>query len=267
MEPKSYSEMDSEQEWRDFLAEKNKWVKDKEKNFKKGVNRREFLLTLGLIGVSGKLLTDICVKEYNKHLTWKIYNELPNYIYKLETSAFAGGKEQFRNGMGIVVKNHYLTMAHIVDFSKRRTRTPFGIMEFDQEVLNQKVSVNKKELEQIIVDTENDIAIYKLPKDLELKEFPCKPTSKRKLGDEVFLIGNPYLQGWNIRRGYISDLDDYGNQPKGRKCFGINFSGIPGDSGTPVVNSKYELLGLQAIHVDHSLGYTKKIEEYLKYIK
>ena len=229
------------------------------------MNRRDFLIASALVLVSGKTLGDVCVNQYQKGIIHKIY-ELPKYIYKIDAFANVEGKNEHRHGFGVVVDNHYLTMAHIVNFSKRRVRTPFGIMENEVEVKEEKAKINDSEIERIVFNDREDIAIYKLPKELNVQEFPCKPTSKRKLGDEVFLIGNPYMTGWNIRKGNISDLDQYGdNLPI--ESFGIDFPGIPGDSGCPVVNSNYELLGLQATRVEYTLGYIKKIEDYLKYIK
>ena len=146
-------------------------------------------------------------------------------------------------------------MAHIINNGSYRWQS----LEF----LSQNTFLNGKKLEKVVVDDESDVAVFELPNDLKLPNFPAKPSLNINLGDEVFIIGNPGLNGIIIRRGSVSDLDGVNNE---NSFFGIDIPVVPGDSGGPVVSMDFELLGLGYGNVSMGFGYVKRIGEFLKYL-
>lgn len=217
------------------------------------MNRREFLQTTGLVLLGGKTLFDICQKEYEKHIEYKIFNELPKYSYLAKTIT-NNNKNYVDRGYGIVINNKYITMAHIINTDK-----------FDTS--KKETFIRGQKLEKIIVDWENDVAVFNVPKSLNLKNYPCEIKTNIDLGEKVYLIGNPFLDGINIRNGRIIDLDELNRELECTKgCFGVDIVTISGDSGMPLVNSDFKLLGLVQSTIN-GLGYINKIEHYLKYLK
>ncbi|HLD55775.1 MAG TPA: serine protease [Candidatus Nanoarchaeia archaeon] len=250
-----------------------------------GLTRRELISGLGAFGLiytlSGcaniskeelKSIQNLMQKEFNAN---KIYNELPKHIHIAETIADTNEYgERKTKGCGVIVDQHYITMQHIVNAgSKLQRQTPWGLMEEPLTVKSQKTYIQGKELEEIFIGSnKDDVAVYKLPKDLNLPDFPAKPSSTINLGDKIYIIGNPGLSGSNVREDYISDIDGTAGEnmkelaENTTDCFGIGKIVIPGDSGTPIVNSKFELLGLCKYQFAGGLGYVQKIDCYLKHI-
>lgn len=247
------------------------------------ISRKEFFKkTKTVIGgiICAKVFTDIFIDKYEKYNLHRIYNELPSCIHLAKTTGeiIVSGKQKKvqRTGYGIVLNNMYLTLAHIHDISLYGFGKPFSTFRIPDKVKSKKTELYGKELEELVYDTKNDLAIYRLHPNLQNKvkflSFPCNPSTKISLGEEIYLIGNPRLTGNNIRKGYISDLNGFNGIKKdfdvGKKStfFGIDTMIMPGDSGTPVINANFELLGLCAISF-YGLGYVKKIGEYLNEIK
>jgi len=232
------------------------------------MNRREFLMASALVITSGKVLWDTCTKQYDKYLLHKIHYELPKHTHKSKNITKVDYEDKKNlvglvgEGYGIIINGKYIQPAHMThDGGRGWKRVPGGMINIQEEVKEKKVSLYGKELEIEVLDYEKDVGVFKLPNDLNIENFPCKPQKHRRLGEEIFVIGNPFLKGSNIRRGYISDLDDY--DEKGN-CFGINSDCYPGDSGSPVVNRNYKLLGLVTKIFGLGMSYVTKIEEYLK---
>ncbi len=241
------------------------------------LNRREFLKNTALAIFGGKVLYNTIKGALDDVRENRIYHGLSNYIQDVETSGNLKGigyKEM--KGKGIVTKDRLITCAHITDIGTIKQRTPFGIMKYEADVQNKEVSINGNALEEVVFDKAGDIAVYTnrsplprrpLPEDrsffMEEENFPCEPSSKRELGDDIYLIGNPILQGLNIRKGKISDLDGFGKLEISQKCFGIDINTIAGDSGSPVVSKDFKLLGIVSLNVV-GLGYVLKIEEFFK---
>jgi len=254
------------------------------------MHRRNFLK--GLAGTVGTVVLESCapsglslvkrigVFEYERKLAkqrakniHRIYNELPKHVYPAETETEIRGVEDIdiQEGAGIVIDGNYLTMAHIIN--------SFYDMEGENlnellppEMLFQETFLYERKLKKVVVDDKKDVAIFKLPNDLKLPNFPAKPSSNINLGDPVFVIGNPGLRGTNTRRGYVSDLDgleklenEKDSTEYNKSVFGIDIYVSPGDSGCPVVSSDFKLLGLVAFDF-YGLGYVQRIGEFLKYL-
>ena len=269
---KSYQEMDEEQSWRNFEDKARRGIVDmKLDKVKKGVNRREFLMALGIFGLSGKVLSDILIKEYNKHLINRIYNELPKHTHLAETKGKWDNNGVEKIGYGIIYKNHYFTQFHITD-----TFTMQSFMgNLRQNMDESETRLYGKKLERIAQDEETDVSIFKLPTDLSLPDFPCKPSEDVYLGQDVYLIGHPQLENLSIRGGKVIDLNGWDKislksktlAAKVSAFLGTDISSIGGDSGAPLVSSDFKLLGMHSYGYFGNLGYDVRIKEYLKHIK
>jgi len=231
------------------------------------MKRREFLQALGLMTVSGKFLYDTLSNEYQKNIIHKIYDLAPHVHKSMITSEIKVGINETatkrQKGYGIVIDNKYLTMAHIVDTSEIFVNSPFGSMKVKRNITNRDVKLYGKRLEELIFDKKNDIAIFGLPRSMSIPSFPAEPSIEINYGDDVYVIGNPRLRGTNIRKGKVCDLDGVNGSNKTKNCFGIDARIFPGDSGTPIVNKDFKLLGLVSMEF-HNFGYIKKIKEYLE---
>ena len=235
------------------------------------MNRRDFLMVTGLFILGGKTIGDFLIEMRNKKIVNNIYYELPKHIHIAEISGeILIDKETAKiwdYGCGIILNNQFLTMAHVTDLSVLNDKEA-GTNKFEVEIKNKKVKLYDKELEEAVFDIESDIAIYNIPPKLNIPNFPCNISNDIMLSDEIYIVGNPSLSGINVRRGYVSDLDSILKKEdlSVENCFGVDKILIPGDSGTPVVNSDYELLGLCAFSISDGLGYVKRIEEFIKRI-
>ncbi len=242
------------------------------------IDRRDFLqgtfnvLMAGYVGfdkyydllekkLEHQLKTD---KEQLEHM---IYHDLPAHVHKINIHAVrkVNGVESElnREAYGVIRNGELLTCYHNTDISVQKIRTPFGVVMLFPEILKKEVRVNDYLLESIVGDKDNDTIRYKVPKYACLPDFPNELNHNPKLGEEVYIIGNPNNSGVNIRKAHVSDLDGTEQFPMTKNSFGIDNSVIPGDSGTPCVDSKGQLLGLNSYKF-FELGYVKRINEYLK---
>jgi len=220
-----------------------------------------------LMLVSGKFLSDSLIELDKKNNIYRIFNELPNHCHLCKTEAIVEGSADKieHKGYGIVNEGYYFTPAHITDCATRTVQTPFGVMTISEKVLEKKVSLYGKELEEIVFKPEKEIAIYKIPKELNLKSFPAEFIDRElRLGENVYIIGNPRLYGTNIRKGIISDLNDYNQESPGINSFGMNIPVIGGDSGGSIINEDFKLIGLTSYVAAHFLGYGVRITEFKK---
>ena len=257
------------------------------------ITRREFFKNslIGIIGITsglsfGKQVYDYYSKQNKKNILYNIYNILPNHVHLAGTTLKmineSTGKEELIKeniGCGIILRGRYITMAHITNINTTK-QGDYLIIEDTRIIkmppeskLEKKVRLYGYELKELVLNPKNDVAIYRLPQELrdklQIQEFPCRPETKINLGEKVYIIGNPQLEGNNVRESRISDKDGFNSikktfDQKKNSFFGIDSALIPGDSGAPIVNEKYELIGLGAIQFDSDLGYVKKIGEFLK---
>lgn len=227
------------------------------------MNRRQFLKDIGLLSFS---LTSCGVGKK----TEKKFAEFSNYVYIAEATAEIESGSKFvgnNNYMvrGIIMNNKYFTVAHAMDFSKN----------FDganQKVLSKKISLYNRVLKELFLDEASDIAIYSLPSDLKLSNFPAKPSNKINLGDKVHIIGKPGLYPDGVNHGVITDIDGLENvkvqkiNPEGKNWFGTSVYIREGDSGSPLLNDNFELFGLTSFFTPSGSSYFIRIEEFLKRI-
>lgn len=230
---------------------------DEVKMKKNNISRREFLTLAGITLLnSGYLMKDLIKNED------KIY-ELSDHVHMVNYSADTEKGKVYASGMGFILDGKYITCNHIPNSLKEEVnRTPFGLMKKIRDIENEQAYLGDIKLTELVRDSEKDIAIYDAYG--YMPDFPCNPSTDIKLGDEVYIIGNPALRGNNIRKARISDLDGVDNLEISDYCFGIDKPLIGGDSGTPLVNSKYKLVGMNTLCVFDKLGYSTKIKEIVK---
>lgn len=226
------------------------------------INRKEFLkeslriLGTGLIG--GKVLFDWGKDLYSEHILNEIYTKLQYHVHTAKSFAGFYPNLVHQNGRGIVLDGKYITSAHITNFEKLND--------------HKKVTLYGSILSELAFIPNNDIAIYKIPENLVIQDFPCEPSNKIHPGDEIYIIGNPHLQGQNIRKARISSLkcpESITELKIGKinSFFEIDSPVVPGDSGSPVVNEKFHLIGICSVAYPWGFGGVKKIGEYLKEIE
>lgn len=229
-------------------------------------SRREFLEAVAIVLLSGKLAYDTFLKIEKNYQKKFIYNELPKHTHMItEESVLDAGDyiiDAKVKGVGIVLKDYFITCQHNRNDGIVDMQTLFGPIPVKCEVTERKFYVNDQEVKELYSNKLQDIAIFENP---GLDPFPFEPTIEHKLGEEVYIIGNPKHQGTNIRKATISDKDGIGNIPSTYFCFGIDQPLIPGDSGSPIV-SLDKLHGIATSVYQGALGYVKNIETYLHQI-
>ncbi|MEK6760603.1 MAG: serine protease [Nanoarchaeota archaeon] len=214
---------------------------------------KEFVGALAFVGtmalsscsVNSDLKLENLRKEIKKVSSNKVMLE-SKVKYRVESSGIE--LDEDIRGYGNVVGNYIITVNHVVSVnSSIFQETPFGVAQIYVENLFSETRLNGSKLESIIYDKENDIAIFKLPEELNGKYNPVAlgDSDKLKILDKICSIGNPRLNSEIIRCGIVSN-DIAKREFEGRKMYGFESSILvfPGDSGTPVVDEKGEIIGL-----------------------
>ncbi len=224
-----------------------------------------------------------------------IYEELPKHVYGFRvegeinvTARFVEGPmrgEKYSQtssidevGRGIFLNNRFITTYHTINLFINSLEldgeypTPLGkIKVIDRKENSKKISIGGSPLLEVYSDSKRDVVVFDVPRELDIREFPCKPDFHPRLGEEVYIVGNPLLRGVSIRKANISRLSLYetSSTPAEKNAFfEVDKSLIPGDSGTPVINSDFELLGLSSnFNYDMGLGYVARIENFLPGLK
>ncbi len=229
----------------------------------KQINRREFLLWMATTGLTLREGIKMYQNQNQKEIEEKIYG-LNKYVHLATHTADSKLGKRKVKGVGIYLDDYYISMAHIYNaLGTQKSMTPFGIVTNNFNFTNPKTTIGDVTLENIVVDNINKRDVFVGKANRYVVNFPCKPTNDIKLGDDIYVIGNPQLFGSNIRKGKVSDLDGlYSESGKLENTFGIDIPVHPGDSGSPVVNDKYELLGLAAFVAFNKFGYINKIKLY-----
>jgi S1-C subfamily serine protease len=163
---------------------------------------------------------------------------------------------------GVLIFGRYiLTVNHAVsqDSLQVEMLTPVGMqsIEVPTEKLSEKTYLKlgdrRIRLEEIVKGKEDDIAIFKVPDDVQLSSFPYRigNSDELQVGNFIYVIGNPMNYGINVREGIVSAMMApeaiAAVLPRFENAFMISNGVNPGDSGTPVIairDGNYELVGL-----------------------
>lgn len=173
--------------------------------------------------------------------------------------ADGGQKEATLEGTGIVLGHGFiLTVAHSLSQDKVKVMTPAGPVEMPApDKVSEKTFLEWQgksyPLKLILKDKKHDVALLKVPKNLDLPSFPFPigDSDELQVGNFVYVIGNPLNSGVNVREGIVSALspppDISATAPADVDAFMLSNGLVPGDSGTPVVairDGKLELVGI-----------------------
>lgn len=182
-------------------------------------------------------------------------------------------------GVGISLDGGYLlTVEHVVSQSAISIRTPFGTVVIPAEKLSEQTYViyEGKEylLQRLYAEEREDIALFAAPASLRLRTFPYPigNSDELRVGNYVYLVGNPLNVGINVREGIVSSLKvpevvsaaDVVTANAFMVSNGLN----PGDSGAPVLGIRdgvYELVGLSqgTFVVSQRMGWVIRINTFV----
>lgn len=239
------------------------------------IKRREFLhlsLTMLLSGIIGLDKLKLGLKPYKLE---KVGNLV--HIAYHESHVIIGDEERTidTKGCGVILEDFYITLCHIVQQRKIPVDTPFGPKEIPVNFLYSTSFLDPEKtipLKPLCLDESSDIAIFKINQNIpEERKWKYGYSFNYNIGDKVYIIGNPQLSGTNIRETTISDLSGSDivkiiNNSTLFHTFGVGAIVIPGDSGSPVVNEKYQILGLSMLYFS-GLGYVKEIKPFIDIMK
>ncbi len=134
-------------------------------------------------------------------------------------------------GSGVIVtyEGHVITNHHVIAGQQQIQVTLHGGKRYQARLIGE--------------DTLLDIAVLKIDSDEEFTPLKMGDSSKTKVGELVFAVGNPFGLGETVTQGIISakerSLSD--NQ---RDLFQTDAAINPGNSGGPLVNVVGEIIGI-----------------------
>ena len=157
-----------------------------------------------------------------------LYNKINPAIVSID-SHFKGGVSC---GTGCVIDDNgtILTSAHILEDGNDIVVTMSNGQDYKAKIIK-KIGDNK------------DIAVLKINAPYKLKTVKFGDSTKIKVGDSVYAIGNPFGFNGTLTKGIISRIDYFSNRIQTDAA--IN----PGSSGGPLLNTHGEIIGInQAIY-------------------
>ena len=238
------------------------------------MNRRQVL------GLGATLFLTACGKGYHRQLLQDLYKEkrinevsaiqkvINSYEILVTNTKYRLTKEgeiekAQRGGIGIVINNYIISLNHIVSMDSIVFNTPFGLVA--QEIFKEKEETTLDDivLKEVVKDKEQDIAVFKVYDEYIGDKFPFAlgDSDKIQYGQEVLLIGNPQLQGINVREGIVS------SKVKGNGFY-VSANITHGDSGSALIDRHtFELLGLNAQRHYDNIALIRPINLFKKYLK
>lgn len=221
----------------------------------KKLNRRQFIKDSALALTASTMAYRVGKEAYQKYNIKRICTELPDFIHMAYSENLENPRLNKR-GRGIVIGNKFYTVAHITSqFHVKKVSLDYKLQEITEDYSN---------------DIE-DIAIFNIPDIKGIKQFPCKP-GKPKIGEEVFLVGDAMLAGIKPRSGRVTGKSSglisrnvFGMPALIKDLYLMDIPTIPGDSGCPIINKDYELIGLASQSFREQVGYFKDINDFIKH--
>lgn len=146
-------------------------------------------------------------------------------------------------GSGVIInagKGYVLTNHHVVDKASKITVTLTDRRTAEAELIGSDPGI--------------DIALLKI--DLNnLTDIPLANSDRTKVGDFVIAIGNPFGIGQTVTSGIVSALDrSTYSQDKYQNYIQTDAAINQGNSGGALINSKGELIGINAAILSRSGG-------------
>jgi hypothetical protein len=184
------------------------------------MKRREFIKNLGILSAlfyAGYNESFRLNKYFFEEKEKEMFNSITKYIYKIKTEIkyviLTNDKEidTIINAYGIIKNGKFYTVNHCVAMNAYQQVTPFGIVSLPTKTIETKTTLNNIPLKIILKDYEKDLAIFELPEYYNPPEIPGT-FEDVKIGDKIYVIGNPILKGFNIREGRVSDNNGFEDQ-------------------------------------------------------
>lgn len=161
-------------------------------------------------------------------------------------------------GSGVVVANRYvLTVEHVVTAHGMKIQTPMGVIEPPVEKVAEVTYIRWEGKDHLLKpmyrNQPDDIALFELPYGVNPPSYPYEVgnSDELRVGNYVYVVGNPLNLGINVREGIVSSLKAPSQisqiDAKGENAFMVSNGLVPGDSGTPVIairDGKFEMVGL-----------------------
>ncbi|MFQ5913348.1 MAG: serine protease [Nitrospinota bacterium] len=159
---------------------------------------------------------------------------------------------------GIVIFQRFiLTVDHAVTSYELTASVPNGTVVVPAKKLRQETRIvlngQKHRLHALLRDRDNDIALFRLPGKLRLPSFPygIGNSNDLKIGNFIYVVGNPMNMGLNVREGIVSNLRApeiiHALSAVPANTFMVSNGLNPGDSGAPALairDGEFELVGL-----------------------
>jgi serine protease Do len=213
-------------------------------NYKREIPTENILLSYNssiknVTDVVVNISTSKVIKGYNT----KEFND-PFFEYFFGKGLNKGNNKTQRGlGSGVIIsKNGYIvTNNHVVKNSDKIIVTlPNDKEEYEAKIIG--------------VDPKSDLAVIKInAKNLNVIKFA--DSSKLKVGDIVFAIGNPFGVGESVTSGIISALNKTGVGINSYENFIQTDASInPGNSGGALVDSRGALVGINTAIISKSGG-------------
>ena len=234
----------------------------------KPIDRRQFIrdagLTLGLAYLGFNAYQEV---TYDKN-EQELYDTIDQYVHlitnKSKIKIPTNKKDESQvidvisSGHGIAKDGLFYTCYHCANVIEYSRRTMFGTIHLPFEVVEHEVTINDIAVEGVAESIEKDVAIFRLPKHYNLPEIPYR-FGNPELGQDIYVTGNPAARGMNIRKGMVGDMDGFDSE---EHMFGYNVPLIGGDSGTPIISDKFEVVGLSQRVYMGVLGYGVYMKEF-----
>jgi S1-C subfamily serine protease len=175
--------------------------------------------------------------------------------FKTEDGAIV---QKQKSGSGVILDGRFvLTVEHVVVQDKYTVDSPLGEIQVPAEKVSEETYFEWKGekvlLRPVYKNPDEDVALLEIVSDVRPPSFPYQigNSDELKVGNFVYVVGNPLSTGMNVREGIVSAT----KSPSGLTVVGVNPSHtfmvsnglMPGDSGSPIIavrDGRYELVGI-----------------------
>ena len=162
-------------------------------------------------------------------------------------------KDNIITGSGVIINQdgHILTSKHLV-------------LETEKIVVKLLNSSQTYTAKIIFTDDKTDLAVIKIETKNSLVPIVIGDSSKTKIGDIVFAIGNPFGRGQSVTQGIVS--------AKYKNYIQTDAAMNPGNSGGALVDSRGALIGINSVILskngkNNGIGFSIKINRVINPIK
>lgn len=171
-------------------------------------------------------------------------------IPKLESSTVViNNKSDNSIGAGVVINDgkNILTNYHVVEPDKENV-----YIAFKSKLGNKPSNNNYYKVKVVKVDMEKDLALLEMPKDLTEKNdyisLKLADIESLKKGIDIYNMGHPLGYYFAFEYGMLTNiLNDYSwDEYKADYILQYSMNANKGNSGSPIVNDKLELIGIGA---------------------